>query len=265
MSKYIVACAAILFLAGAAMGQSSHLDQTKAGQVVGMPGPLVTAINTAAPSADCGSSNFVVQVGSATWAGIYRVASGGNEADYIDLGPDGRSDVMSIEIWCDIEMYLVKTIANNKIYFHIGVPDGTEKVAYVQASFRGNNGFYVGLEQPHDGCDNISQLVGALDSRGQDVTQAPGYQPIPVTYTLADTVHNGTPTGWTYGTHDGTYRLPDSVGQGTGPSDLGLWWGIDDGAPGLHNFEWKVSITPPVDQVDGHYKLDPVVAARPML
>jgi len=250
----------LMFVAGVLVAQTpaTLLDETKAGtNGQNLPSNLVAAIVS---NGGTSTQNFVVQAGSASWSGVYGTATSGS--GWITISSTG--DTEKIDIWCDIEMYLQTNIANNLIYFHEGnlaTLGDADKVAYVQGSFTGNNGQYIGLATD-TGCD-ITKLKGAKDliaMGSRDVTLATGYAPIPVAYTLADQGSGYTGTG-----HSGVYRVPDDTGYGDQNSVEAVWWLINGGAPGNQLYEWKVTISPAVVQPDGHYKLDPVVVFKPAL
>lgn len=253
MSKWIISCMAVLFIAGTAMAQTTLLDESKAGTPQGttvMPQALRDLIN-----ADCDTSSFVVQAGSGTYTGIYGQTTGG-VSGWVTMSDVGDQQ---IQIWCDIEMYLQTHTENNKIYFHRATADAGEQVAYVQGWFTSNNGQYIGIESPVGNCD-VTELKGTKDILGRDVTTVTGYAPILVDYTLAD---QG--AGFVPGTHSGTYRVRDTYGEGDQGSVTALWWLINSGGRGTQYYEWKITINPPSSQPDGHYELDPVVTAKPAL
>lgn len=254
--------AALMFAAGAALAQSTLLDQSKI-DTDALGNPLgIDAVLVAAILADGNSSqtSFVVQAGGGSYTGIYGKTTGGGSG----FIPEYNGEPEEIDIWCDIEMYLHIATTNNKIYFHRADMSAGEQVAYVQGTFTSNHGWYVGLEAPREGCD-ITKLIGTVDVLGRDISPTSPTRaatPIDVTYTLSD---QG--SGYTGSTPSGAYNPPTTTDPTPGDQNsvMAYWWYINQGAAGTQIYEWKVSINPPAEQADGHYELDPVVTAKPSL
>ena len=194
-------------------------------------------------------TNWQYQYGDLSWyRGVYTATTG-----WLEESSDGD---MSLEIECDIEMYIYEWIQNHKIYFHIGNPftaTTSDKTAYVQLGFASNNGMYIGFsfdsEKTFDPVDG--KLVGAMKSeRTMYKAQDESFDLL-----LEMSEDGGT-----------TYRKADSYGEGAhGTITDTIWWKINSGAPGTYNLLCRVRLLIDEYQPDGDYYLDPVLVTTPAL
>jgi len=206
-------------------------------------------------------TNWKYQYGSGSWSAVY---SWDGDA-WLVITDEGDAQ---IEVECDIEMYWSDTIANNKIYFHIGNPfsaTATDKTAYVTGTYAGNHLMWLGIS-----FDNTSKMetdfetgpptgytgrvlggmVGTVDNHNQNISA----ESFDIVFLMSC---NGNP-----------YVGPGNFGFGahnTIPS--ALWWDPTDVGQtvGAGTMAWKVTIEPTTSQADGNYVLDPVVVAAPQL
>lgn len=206
-------------------------------------------------------TNWKYQYGSASWSAVY---SWDTDA-WLVITDEGDPQ---IEVECDIEMYWSDTIADNKIYFHLGNPfnaQSSDKIAYVTGTYAGNHLMWLGIS--FDNTSKVEEdfelggptgytgrvlggMVGTIDNHGTDISS----ESFDIVFLMEC---NG-----------GTYVGPGNFGFGahnTIPSTL--WWNPTDVGQtvGAGTMSWKVEIEPPASQADGNYLLDPVIVAAPDL
>lgn len=191
------------------------------------------------------SDNFVQLWGGGWSSGVYD--DDGRPDPWINIMGDGSIERM--DVTCDIELYCYEWLSANNVYFHLKGDDYSPRSAVIKGLVKSNNGEWVGVEVDPD--KNLLQLKGTTDGFGRDLTEAPGYAPIPVDWQLSE---------------DGvTWRPPDSVGWGTSNTVYAYWWLLAKGDPCDHEFWFKVTISPKYHQPDGQYVYDPAVVVEPVL
>lgn len=261
MSKFVTILALIALMAMPVMAETVWDDELSTGRD---GTSSIKAGNSPDASGKTAVDNWNTVFGDPqSFAGVYDFGSG-----WIKTSGSGEPGIINIE--CDIEMYVNQTLDAGDVYFHLGnlstaTPD--DKTAHVFGSFQSNNGQYVGLVFPNDCADNLVSTVanqgiipggmkGTFDSRVGADRQSISTKSFPLTitmYTYNDPSHT-------------TYRGPDSFGPGSDNTvNNALWWKVADGATGTWNYVWKVVINPAIDQADGDYGLDPIVACSPAL
>ena len=202
-------------------------------------------------------TNWKYQYGSGSWAGVY---SWDTDA-WLTIYDDGDG---SMEIEVDIEMYCATSIADNKIYFHLGDPlnaSAADKQAYMTGTLNCNNGMYVGVSfegQNKDPSDFeevggaytgriFDAMVGSVDCGGRDISSE--------SFDMVILMSWG--SGW---------MVPDNYGVGAHGTIIdSLWWLVDGGTPGYYNLTWQITIEPDTHQPDGNYALDPLIVAAPAI
>ena len=205
-------------------------------------------------------TNWKYQYGSSSWAGIYSWDSDA----WLTIYETGDNDG-SMEIEVDIEMYVATTIADNKIYFHLGDPFNAttdDKRAYMTGTLNCNNGQYVGIsfdgqnkteddfEKDGTGAFTgriLDGMVGTVDLNGNDISTE-----------MFDLV---VLLSWGSG-----YQPPGAYGDGAHSTihDT-LWWDVNNHIPGYYNLSWRIQIEPDTHQADGNYALDPLIVAAPAI
>lgn len=207
--------------------------------------------------AELSTSNWKAQWGSSSYAAIY---SWDGDA-WLETQNEGDG---SIDIEVDIEMFWSETIANNKIYFHIGNPftaTAADKQAVVDGTYACNHPCYIGISFDGTSKDDSSfdlatgtvlgGMVGTTDIGGRDVST----NSFDVSF-LCKTSNNG------------AYVPPTSFGAGSHDTQQSvLWWsptatGITEGTG---TFRYLVQIHPDAGQADGNYHLDPIIVKAPAL
>lgn len=208
-----------------------------------------------APGGSNGASNWKYQYGGGSWTGVYAGSDGWEEIS--------SSGDMDLEVEADIEMYFTQSVSNNKIYFHLGNIYGTaasDKIAYVSGSFTSNNGQYIGISFLGTGkAEADFEKDGSGDYTGVILD---GMQSDRDTWRTQDNQMDvEILLNWGAG-----WAAPVNYGDGAHSTVTDtLWWLVDNGNPGTHNYQWRVRLMPDADQPDGDYYLDPVVVAAPML
>ena len=214
------------------------------------------------PAGDAGhSTNWKYQYGSGSWSGIY---SWDGDA-WLEITNTGDAQ---IDVECDIEMYWSDTIADNKIYFHVGNPStltAADKTAYVTGTYAGNHLMWLGIS-----FDNTSKVEADFETGG------------PTGYTgrvlggMVGTIDNHD-TDISAESFDIVFLMECNGGAYVGPGSFGagahntipssLWWDPTDVGQtvGAGTMSWKVEIEPAAWQVDGNYRLDPVIVKAPTL
>jgi hypothetical protein len=191
------------------------------------------------------SDTFVRLTGGGAWDGVYDY-DGPNP--WINIGGDPGTEDMTVT--CDIELYCWEWLSANNVYFHLKGDNYAVQPAVIDGLLKSNNGEYVGIEIPQG--KTLLQLVGDKDGWGRDVTKAPGYAPIPVTWELSEDA-------------GATWRQADTIGMGANNTVYAMWWLLAQGQPCDHAFKFRITITPKYHQPDGHYKLDPRVVLDPVI
>ena len=225
-------------------------------------GPTINASGQGPASDDSDNyTNWKYQYGSASWSAVY---SWDGDA-WLEITNEGDAQ---IEVECDIEMYWSDTIANNKIYFHIGNPfsaTAANKTAYVTGTYAGNHLMWLGIS-----FDNTSKVEADFETGG-----ATGYTGRVLGGMVGTIDNHGTDISaenfdivFLMNCNGGAYVGPGNFGFGahnTIPSTL--WWDpMDVGQTvGAGTMAWQVMIEPLTSQADGNYVLDPVVVAAPQL
>ncbi len=205
--------------------------------------------------ANASCTNWVYQYGGGSWTGIYAGDNGWLECE--------ATGDMDLDVEADVEMYFTQSVANNKVYFHLGnIYDAelADKTAYVQGSFTTNNGQYIGIsfqgtgkteaDFEKDGTGAFTgKIIGGMQS-DHDTWRAQDNQ------MDLEILLNWGP-GW---------AVPDAYGDGShGTVTDTLWWLVDGGGTGTYNYQWRVRLLPTADQPDGDYYLDPTIVAAPLL
>lgn len=205
-------------------------------------------------------TNWKYQFGSGSWSGVY---SWDGDA-WLEAASDGNS---SIEVEADIEMYWSETIADNKIYFHLGNPftaTTEDKQAVVTGTYATNNLMYIGIsfagtdkeagdfESDGSGLTGrvLGGMVGSTDIGGRDISD----QSFDIRF-LANC--NG-----------GAWTRPNNFGVGAHATiPATLWWKPDvlGMTLGTGTMAYQVTIEPPASQPDGNYGLDPLLVTAPVL
>lgn len=205
-------------------------------------------------------TNWKYQTGSGSWSGVY---SWDTDA-WLEAASDGDS---SVEVEADIEMYWSETIANNKIYFHLGNPftaTAAQKTAVVTGTYATNNLMYIGISFDGTGKTDadfetdggsltgrvLGGMVGSVDIGGRDISD----QSFDIRF-LANC--NG-----------GAWTTPSNFGSGAhGTVPATLWWNpVALGQTlGTGTLSYQVRIEPPASQPDGNYHLDPLLVTAPVL
>lgn len=206
-------------------------------------------------------TNWKYQYGSGSFSGVY---SWDGDA-WLEITNTGDAQ---IEVECDIEMYWSDTIANNKVYFHIGNPftaTQADKQAIVPGTYAGNHLMYLGIS-----FDNTSKVVGDFETGGPN-----GYTGRVLGGMVGTIDNHGTDISaemfdilFLMECNGGSYQGPSNFGFGahnTIPSTL--WWHpVTMGQTlGAGTMSWLIQIEPSAGQADGNYVLDPVVVAAPEL
>lgn len=261
MKKLIMLLAILSLMAAPAMAQT--WSNTLYGQE-GTASDGHVAINAAGqgPAGDSSDNytNWKYQTGSGSWSGVY---SWDTDA-WLTEAEAGDSQ---IDVECDIEMYWSETIANNKIYFHIGNPftaSSSDKQALVNGTYATNHPMYVGIS--FDGTSKtesdfeldggsltgrvLGGMVGTVDIGGRDISA----ESFDIKFLCR---LNG-----------GAYLTPTSFGAGShGTQPAVLWWSpsVTGMVPGSGSINWLVQVEPPASQPDGNYVLDPAIVAAPSL
>ncbi len=191
------------------------------------------------------SDNFVELSGGGWWDGVYDY-DGPNP--WINIGGSLATEDMNVT--CDVELYCYESLSANNVYFHFKGDSYAPMSAVIDGLIKSNNGESVGVELPIG--KTLLQLVGTTDGWGRDVTAAPGYDPIPVTWELSE---------------DGgaNWRTADDTGMGANETVYAMWWLLAAGDPCDHAFKYRITVSPKYHQPDGHYVLDPRVVVDPVL
>lgn len=201
-------------------------------------------------------TNWQYQFGYGSWAGVYAASDG-----WYTISESGDMD---LEVEADIEMYLVQSIEDNKVYFHFGnVIDATgmDKTAFVNGVFSSNNGQWVGLS-----------FLGTNKT-------AASFENVGGVYT--GRIFNGMVSlRDTWRTQNKSFDLEIQLDDGTGPGFVGpgnygdgahgtitdsLWWLIANGEAGTHAYTWRILLIPETYQADGDYYLDPALVSAPVM
>jgi len=164
----------------------------------------------------------------------------------------GAEHDIDFTVECDIEMYAHETLSGTGAYFHwAGNSPDTQQVI-LNGSMVANHGMYVCLQGPA-GCD-MDFLKFVLDGRAGDAAAHEakyGYVPAKI------------PVDW---------DISEDGGSTWTPMDTGSWGGVpeksyllNDGDPLSENYKIRITVDPADLQDDGHYELDPVFTARPVL
>jgi hypothetical protein len=208
-----------------------------------------------APSGAGAADNWIHQYGGGTWSGVYAGSDGWITTD--------QSGDMDLEVEADIEMFVTQSIADNKIYFHIGnIFDATSSdlIAYVPGTLTSNNGQYIGISflgtskgeasfQKDGSGDYTGVILGGMQSDHHTYSTQDEQMDVEILLNWGD--------GWT---------APGGYGDGAhGTITKTLWWLLDGGAAGTHTYNWRVRLLPEAAQADGDYYLDPAVVSMPAL
>lgn len=200
-------------------------------------------------------TNWKYQYGSGSYSAVYAGDNGEMVAE--------QTGDMALDVEADVEMYITQTIANNKIYFHLGnVYSATEndKTAIVEGTLTSNNGQYIGISFAGQGKDasNFEQIGGAYTGKilggmqsDHDTWRAQNNQMDLLMLMNVD---------------GGPWQVPVNYGDGShGTIHDTLWWLVNGGAPGTYQTNWLVRLLPTTHQPDGDYYLDPVIVSAPVL
>ena len=202
-------------------------------------------------------TNWKYQYGGGSWSGVYAGSNGWME--------ETASGDMILDVEADIEMYYTETVSNNKVYFHIGnlySLTTAQRTAYVSGSYTSNNGMWIGIS--FDGTTKVEadfEKDGSGDFTGVILD---GMQSDYDTWRAQDNQMDvEIKLSWDGGT---TWNPPGAYGDGSHSTihDT-LWWLVDGGAAGTHNYSWRIRLLPDTDQPDGDYYLDPVLVSAPIL
>jgi len=191
------------------------------------------------------SDTFVQTWGGGSWSGIY------DDDAYAWVNILGDPDAETVNVLCDIEMYVSESLDANVAYFHLKGDTYDPMSAVFTGLLKSNNGQYLGIEIPAN--KDITELVGTTDGLGRDVTLAQGYAPIDVLWEMRWSLNDGGWSAFTTGTD----------GYGNNGQVHAIWWLIDGGKPSNHNFEIRCTISPKYHQPDGQYVLDPNLVVAP--
>ncbi|MCC7493104.1 MAG: hypothetical protein IT204_12175 [Fimbriimonadaceae bacterium] len=224
--------------------------------------PGMTLKSSSGPTTNV-KNNWILQGGSEVYSAVYSWDSSAWVAE--DVVGDG-----SLDIEADIEMYLATTVANNKIYFHLGniyeaMTDATTRArdltAIVNATVTSNHGMYIGFQ--FNGTKVASDfdfttgrikdaMVFTKDIAGRTTPSNPADGPSMFDIAITRKMDGG------------AFVPGSSFGEGAhGTITSTLWW---DRSPGGHHiFEYKVELLPNAGQQDGNYILDPVMVYAPAL
>lgn len=230
------------------------------GTTINGKSPAMTLKSSSGPTSNV-KNNWILQGGSEIYSAVYSWDGSAWVAE--DTVGDG-----SLDIEADIEMYLATTVANNKIYFHLGniyeaMTDAATRArdltAIVNATLTSNNGQYIGFQF------NGTKVAADFDFTTGVVKDAMVY--------TKDIGGRTTPSADTPSTFDiritrrtngGAFVPASSFGEGAhGTVTSTLWW-----APvpaGNHIFEYKIELLPNANQQDGNYILDPMMVYAPAL
>ena len=200
-------------------------------------------------------TNWIYQYGSGTWSGVYAADDGWLTAD------ETGDSVLEIE--ADVEMYYTESIANNKIYFHIGniyTATSADLTAYVQGTFSTNNGQYIGISftgMNKDESNFEKDGGGAFTGKIFDALQSDHDTWRTQDNQMDMEILMNWGTGW---------QVPVAYGDGAHSTihDT-LWWLVAGGAPGTYSYQWRIRLLPESNQPDGDYYLDPTIVASPVL
>lgn len=202
-------------------------------------------------SGDGSLANWKWQYGSGSWSGIYAGSNG-----WLEASSSGDS---AIDVEADIEMYYEESIADNKIYFHIGnlkTATTAELTAIVSGSFWCNNGQYMGISFPGGtksladfekvGTAFTGKIIGGMQS-DNDTWRAQN-NAMDISFLMQ----------WNGGSGWSGWQAPVNYGDGAHSTvhDT-LWWLVNGGQPGSYAFQWQVRLLPTQFQPDGDYYLDP--------
>lgn len=257
-------CVAILFVftlafvAGSAFGTPGTLWQQEGGpndQDVTEVSPLTNGH----PYSDAADNwtNWKHQYGSASWSGVYAGDTG-----WLNEAESGDSD---LDIEADIEMYCSETIADNKVYFHVGnVYSATtaDLTAYVTGTMASNNGQWIGLSFEGQGKSesDFEKVGGNLTGKiiGGMVSTHDTWRPQSNSMDVEMKLFvNGVSTDW---------ESPGSYGDGAHNTiHDSLWWLVNNGIPGSYAYSYRIRLLPTANQPDGDYYLDPVLVVAPTL
>ena len=242
MRKLLLFAGAVSLLIAPALA-ADLVDQSVAGATPELAGSGgLTSGMLPATDNDRDFTTYSVQWGGGSYSGIYAATPSG-ETGWQTVSETGD---MNVDAWCDIEMYLTETIANQKVYFHIA-DNTTQMTAYISGSFSSCNGMWMGIAVPAG--SDMTLFTGSKDVLDRDISD----KSFPCEWGLTDQ------GDW------GTYRTADSVGYGDNNSVEAMWWLINSGASGYQDYQWKLTILPAAYQADGHYHLDPAVTIMPAL
>lgn len=225
--RYIVALCALMLFAGAVFAaQGAHNWR--------IPGFGQDNTNWVAADGGSSMSSYVYNPDTYTW----------------DEGIPTGTDGFTVE--ADIEMWMSMAFNAQDIYFHIGADlgDNPTMSANVGGWLSSNNGQYLFVSKPDSqpSADDISKLMFKNNIFGGNTPA--NVTPIPVKWFCTDST----------GEHEMSYSTGGNNGQ-----LYGATWLLDNGATGLHIFNIRCQISPERYQPDGHYEMDPVLAASPIL
>jgi hypothetical protein len=243
------------------------MAQTYSNTLYGQEGTVADGVNPPdasgqGPAGDAGhSTNWKYQYGSGTWAGVY---SWDGDA-WLEVYSTGDSE---IEVECDIEMYWSESIADNKIYFHLGDPFNAtagDKTAIVSGTYACNHLMYLGISFAGTTKEEadfetggptgytgrvFDGMVGTIDNHGVDISA----ESFDIVFLM--------------NCNGGAYTTPCNFGVGAHATILStLWWHPTDVGMTIGSgvWTWKVIIEPPAGQADGNYVLDPEIVAAPQI
>lgn len=169
------------------------------------------------------------------------------------INPSSTYGQDGFTVTADVEMWMSMYTAATNIYFHIGgdLGDNPSLTQTVNGWLSSNNGQYIFVTKPSGQVSegDIQLLKFKHDVRDR-TDPSFGGPDIPVVWTATDST----------GTIPLTYSDKGNGGQLTG-----MTWLLNGGDTGYHWFKINCTITPQRYQKDGHYEMDPLLVATPLL
>lgn len=242
----VVAIAVLLSVTGLCFGQTNGLlDEW---------GPTVASGFSSDYGGTPGTvgSNWSKTWDASTFSGIYDTDGW---AVPQSTGPD------AIHIAADIEMWVATSLDANNIYFHFGDTRGASESQIVDANVQCNNGMWLGISFPggdlgklynKDHATNPTTcegfiLEGTEDVMGRDISG----ETLPVRIQMKD---------------NDPWRYCEAVNDSPAAAPVwAIWWLVNNGDPGNHNYQFKFTANPTSYHADGHYELDPAIVLAPEL
>lgn len=167
------------------------------------------------------------------------------------LGTATPDQAFTVE--ADVEMWMSMGFNATDIYFHIGndLGDNPKMSQSVNGWLNSNNGQYLFVTKPAG--VNVTESAMTTLTFKNDIGARDGQTANPI------------PVGWYITDNSGQEKAMEFSTGGNGGQEVGMMSLLDNGSRGLHNFSIRCEISPDRYQPDGHYEMDPILAASPAL